>query len=146
MQAITQAINAGSLSGYDGIGYDVEEGVAGLEADFAASFAAAKAKGFKVLVTVSHSAPYGITDAPELMKSFFANPDIDLLSPQLYTDGTEPENDYDISQGVVWRQYADCQAAVVPSIVKDTMYSDAQTYFANEGVTLQGYIQWSQVS
>jgi len=99
-----------------------------------------------VLVTVSHSAPYGIADAQELMNSFFADPNIDILSPQLYTEGTEIMNDYSISHGVKWQQYADCRATIVPSIVKGTLYEGAKTYFANEQVTLQGYIQWSQIN
>ncbi|MGB0943477.1 MAG: LysM peptidoglycan-binding domain-containing protein [Marinomonas sp.] len=142
---ITDAINQGEFDSYDGIAYDVEEGAPGLENDFQASFKAAKAKGFKVLVTVSHSAPYGITDASTLMDSFFEDENIDILSPQLYTTGEEAENDYDISQGVTWERYKTAKAAIVPSLVSSTYYPDAQTYFAQQGITLKGYIQWKQV-
>ena len=141
---ITDAINQGKFDSYDGIAYDVEEGASKLANDFQASFKAAKAKGFKVLVTVSHSAPYGITDASTLMDSFFEDENIDILSPQLYTTGEEAENDYDISQGVTWSRYANCKVAVVPSLVSSTYYPDAQAYFAQQGVTLKGYIQWKQ--
>jgi hypothetical protein len=57
LNAITAAINANTITGYNGIAYDIEEGDAGLASAFTASFAAAKAKGFKVLVTTSHSQP-----------------------------------------------------------------------------------------
>jgi hypothetical protein len=115
-----------------------------LAAAFAQSFAAAKAKGLKVLVTISHSAPYGIGDAYPLMQSFFTNSNIDFLSPQLYTSGSELNNEYTTSGGVTWNMYAGARAKVIPSIVKANMYADAQTYFAQHGVTLAGFIQWSQ--
>ncbi|WBX78209.1 hypothetical protein PG911_08125 [Tenacibaculum ovolyticum] len=144
LESLTLSIQNGDFEGYDGIAYDVEEGESGLENYFAASFQAAKNKGLKVLVTVSHSAPYGISDARELMYSFFSNENIDIISPQLYTTGQELENDYDTSQGVLWNDYENCKAAIVPSIVKASMYINAQEYFARLGLTLQGYIQWSQ--
>lgn len=141
---ITNAINAGDFAGYDGIAYDVEEGESGLETAFQQSFAAAQAKGYQVLVTVSHSAPYGISDASTLMQSFFADPNIDYLSPQLYTTGTETSNDYETSGGVAWSEYATAKAAIVPSIVQASLYADAQIYFEAQGVSLNGFIQWSQ--
>lgn len=145
LTALTNAINQGVFDQYDGIAYDVEEGVSGLETDFQLSFAAAKAKGFKVLVTVSHSAPYDISDAAELMNSFFADSNIDILSPQLYTTGEEAENNYDTSHGVSWASYAACKAAIVPSLITSAFYPSAQAYFAEQGVTLKGYIQWKHM-
>lgn len=142
LEAIDAAIKGGDFAGYDGIAYDVEEGDSGLSQAFATSFAAAKAAGFKVLVTVSHSAPYGISDAPALMKGFFADDSIDLLSPQLYTGGNETQNDYATTDGVLWTEYAAAKAAVIPSIVSADLYPSAQTYFSGQGVELQGYIQW----
>lgn len=144
LNSATAAILANQFAGYDGIAYDVEEGDSGLEALFEQSFAAAKARGFKVLVTVSHSAPYGIADGGTLMQSFFSDPNIDILSPQLYTTGSETGNDYATSHGVTWAQYASARAAVAPSIVKAGMYADAQAHFLSQGVTLSGFIQWSQ--
>jgi len=143
VNAVTQAIEANRFASYHGIAYDIEEGSAGLEAQFAASFAAAKAKGMTVLVTVSHSCPYGITDAVSLMNSFFANRDIDLLSPQLYTTGQETSNDY-TALNVPWSAYAQAQAAIVPSLVRANLYPSAQSYFADQGVTLGGFVQWAQ--
>ena len=35
-------------------------------------------------------------------------------------------------------------AAKIISIVKASLYADAQAYFAQRGVTLAGFVQWSQ--
>lgn len=143
---ITNAISNGQLSDYGGIAYDIEEGDSGLSSYFATSFSEAKAQGFKVLVTVSHSAPYGISDADTLMASFFADDNIDFLSPQLYSTGEETANDYATTSGTTttWADYSQAKAAVIPSIVKDSYYDSAQSYFSEQGVTLAGYIQWQQ--
>jgi len=121
-----------------------EEGDTGLANLFKASFTAAKNRGLKVLVTISHSAPYGVGDAAVLMQSFFPNTNIDYMSPQLYTSGNEAQNDYSISQGVQWEQYKNCRAAIIPSIVSANMHSSAVSYFKNKGVNITGYIQWKQ--
>ncbi len=100
VQSITSSINSGAFNGYAGIAYDIEEGDSNLgqvselilnlvffshpKQVFADSFRAAKAKGFKVMVTISNSAPYGVSDGASLMRGFFPNSDIDYLSPQLY--------------------------------------------------------------
>ncbi|WP_445946280.1 hypothetical protein [Shewanella sp.] len=78
------------------------------------------------------------------MAVLFGDENINYISPQLYTTGSEDGNDYDTSQGVIWKDYANCKAAVVPSIVKSEYYPSAQTYFEQQGVTLSGYIQWQQ--
>lgn len=145
LNALAHAISQGLLSDYDGIAYDVEEGESGLSEPFRASFSTAQAHGLKVLVTISHSAPYGIKDAKALMMSFFNDANIDYLSPQLYTTGKESQNDYATSHGVDWSLYADCQAEIVPSIVNADMYEDAKRYFAEQGVILSGYVQWQQL-
>jgi hypothetical protein len=145
VSAITNAINNGKFSGYSGIVYDIEEGDSGLASAFKDSFAAAKAKGLKVLVTISNSAPYGISDAGSLMRSFLSNSNIDYISPQLYESGEETSNVYATSGGVAWTEYANAKAIIIPSIVQSGLYSSAQNYFAGKGVTLGGYIQWKQV-
>ncbi len=68
---------------------------------FADSFTAAKGKHIKVMVTISNSAPYGISDGAKLMRSFFPNPNIDYFSPQLYETGEE-SNHYETGKGVQW--------------------------------------------
>jgi hypothetical protein len=69
----------------------------------------------------------------------------DFISPQLYETGTESSNDFSTNAGVPWKEYVNAKAAFVPSIVKASMYSNAQSTFANYGVTTKGYIQWAQV-
>lgn len=145
LKSLNDALSSGTLNGYDGISYDIEEGDTGLESAFADSFSLAKKLGKTVTVTVSHSAPYGIDDAATLMRSFFSNTNIDYLSPQLYTSGTESSNDFSTQAGVQWTEYAAAKAAVVPSIVRASMYTNAQQTFASYGVTTKGYIQWEQV-
>ncbi|MEJ2743664.1 MAG: hypothetical protein P8176_14625 [Gammaproteobacteria bacterium] len=147
LTAFTQAISNGQLDGYEGIAYDIEGGDAGLGPLFAESFKAAKSQGFKVLVTVSHSAPYAISDADSLMQDFFADDNIDFLSPQLYTTGEETANDYDLTSGTstTWADYSTAKAAIIPSIVTDSLYDSAKSYFTAQGVALAGYIQWQQV-
>jgi len=145
---LNSMIVAGSLSAYDGICYDIEEGDSGLATAFSTSFAVAKANSLKVLVTVSHSAPYGINDKVQLMNALFADPNIDILSPQLYSSGTESSNDYTYS-GVPWSSYATTSAAIVPSIVSASMYADAQAFFLDSSrsgtsFAIQGFIQWKQ--
>eukprot|EP00798_Chlamydomonas_sp_ICE-L_P016839 gene16839-23119_t len=131
---IIAAINGNQISAYAGIAFDIEEGDSSLTTAFANAFAATKAKGLKVIVTVSHSAPYGITDAAVLMRSFFPNTNIDIISPQMYTFGTETSNDYATVGGVMWEEYAKSKAAVVPSIVRASLYGDIQTVFSSKGV------------
>ncbi len=140
VQAVTSAIRAGKFSGYDGIAYIIEEGCEGLGPAFAASFAEAKRHQLKVVVAVSLSAPFGIEDAPELMQSFFANDNIDMISPQLYVLDNAHCNDFSLRHGVTWQQYAHCKAAIVPRIVHPELYQCAQRFLAAKGVTVQGYI------
>jgi len=143
---LNRAITKGNLKSYTGIVYDVEEGDSGLSHDFAKSFATAKQHGLHVIVTVSHSAPYGIADASALMTSFFGNKHhIDAISPQLYSSGKESANQYSTSHNVSWSQYQTSHAPIVPSIVQASYYPDAQAYFLNNnGITLGGFIQWAQ--
>ena len=145
LNALTESINKGAFDQYDGIAYDVEEGKSGLSNEFKTSFAAAKARGFKVLVTISHSAPYDIGDAALLMDVFFDDENIDILSPQLYASGEETENNYETSHGVTWASYAKCKADIVPSLVTGSLYPSALAYFSQQGVTLAGYIQWKHL-
>lgn len=143
LTAVNAAITAGRFAEYQGVAYDVEVGSAGLAGAFAESFAVAKGAGLQVLVTVSHSAPYGIADAAELMAAFFADANIDFLSPQLYTKGDETANDWAISAGVTWEQWASAKAAVVPSIVTASLYPDAESTLQTYGVATRGYLVWN---
>ncbi len=100
LTVVTNAINDGQFSAYDGMAFDIEECAAeGLAAAFAQAFQAA---------------PFGCADAKALMTAFFADGNIDILSPQLYTSGEETENDYTENRGVAWQDYASAKAAVAP--------------------------------
>ena len=90
-----------SNAGYVGICYDIEEGEAGLASGFAKSFATAKAAGLNVLVTTSHQAPYGVSDGANVMRAIFASPDVDYVSPKLYTTGEETANDFALNRGAL---------------------------------------------
>jgi len=141
---LDSGIKSNQLAGWDGIVYDIEEGDSGLATAFATSFATAKANGLGVLVTVSHSEPYAVSDAAALMTSFFSNSNIDYLSPQLYTTGSETTNDY-TAVGTLWSSYATAKAKIIPSVVLGSRdYPTAQTYFSQYGITLYGYVQWTQ--
>ena len=145
IEKIIMAIQTGKFSGYQGIAFDVELGTSDLEDAFTKLFAITKMNHLKVLVTVSHSDPYGVGDKSTLMESFFADENIDILSPQLYTTGRETSNDY-TAAGIQFSEYSKAKAAVVPSIVRAEYYPDAQAYFKKQGVELKGYIQWHQNS
>jgi hypothetical protein len=141
---LDSGIKSKQLAGWNGIVYDIEEGDSGLAAAFATSFATAKANGLGVLVTVSHSQPYAVSDAPALMKSFFSNSNIDYLSPQLYTTGSETKNDY-TDLGTSWKAYAAAKAKIVPSVVLGSRdFPTAKTYFTKFGIKLAGFMQWAQ--
>jgi hypothetical protein len=63
IQSISNAVKRRDINAYFGIAYCMGEVHSGLSQVFAEPFAVAKAAGFKVLVPVCHSAPYGITNA-----------------------------------------------------------------------------------
>lgn len=146
LNEINNAINGGSFNAYHGIVFDVEEGDSGLASSFRQAFQTCKNKGIAVMVTVSHSAPYGISDAYSLMDSFFHDGNIDFLSPQLYTSGEEGGNDFTTTMGVPWSSYGswNTKAKVIPSIVKADFYWDAAGYLGTQGVDIKGFVQWSQ--
>jgi hypothetical protein len=140
--SIQSACAARLFPGYDGITFDIEEGDSGL--NFEDCFKTCKQSGYAVMVTVSHSSPYGVPDSARLMRSFFTDPNIDYLSPQLYTGGQETANDFATTAGVQWSEYGASKAKIVPAIVSGSMYPDCQRQMAGHGVPIVGYIQWSQ--
>jgi len=105
-----------------------------------------KKAGLGVLVTVSHSAPYGCSGPDVLMKSFFPNADIDYLSPQLYTNGNEPSPSFVAGNQIKWSDWTGAKARFVPSIgclaVKNGGYKATQDFFQTYSLTPSGYIVW----
>lgn len=147
LAAIDSAMRAGRFDQYVGVVYDIETGDTGLTGQILQSLRLAKSRGLKTVVTVSHSAPYGFPDAHSVMNAVLQSRNVDYISPQLYTQGTEPANDYDISQGYRWENYVKRakNVKVIVSIVDRTYYADAQRFFGNLGIALSGFIQWKQV-
>jgi len=145
LQALVTSINSGNFEKYDGIALDVEECDSGLETEFTQALAAAKAKGMKTMVTISHSAPYGCDDAKQLMQLFFADGNTDYLSPQMYTSGEEQTPDFDetTDAGVSFDEYTKSRAAIIPSIVDETHYAAVKDFFQAKGVSCVGYVQWA---
>eukprot|EP01059_Diplonema_ambulator_P012390 TRINITY_DN226_c0_g1_i1.p1 TRINITY_DN226_c0_g1~~TRINITY_DN226_c0_g1_i1.p1 ORF type:complete len:702 (+),score=243.62 TRINITY_DN226_c0_g1_i1:102-2108(+) len=150
---VLQSINVTFLSkvqaaGYTGVAFDVEECEGVIHPTmFTSTFARVKAAGLKVLVTISHSAPYGCLNKVELMHAFIADTNVDYLSPQLYTSGTEQHPDF-TAVHVPWTAYEKMPPSMqfVPSIVVDSQYPEVVSYYANLSVPLTGFVQWEQVA
>jgi len=144
LNSLVSYCNGRQLSGYSGVAFDIEEGDGGLGSAFIDAFSACKNNGYKVLVTVSHSTPYGIPDGAALMNTFFSNAGlIDYMSPQLYTSGAEGSNDFTVN-GVSWESYAPFSGKLIPSIVSEGLYNDAANYFQGKGINVIGFVQWAQ--
>jgi len=139
-------IKRGDLKQWKGIVFDIEEcSSAGLAPKFASTFRAAKAAGLQVLVTVSHSGPYGCSDADVLMKSFFPNNDVDYFSPQLYTSGSEAEPNFDAGK-VTWGNWTGFKGRLVPSLgcpaLKHGGLQKTKDFFSKYKLDVAGYIMW----
>ena len=149
-------------AGYEGIVYDVEH-VKGNSAEiisaFVASFKAAKDAGLGVIVTTSHSAPYealdenGVPDpliSTALVMEWCMDENIDMLSPQLYSNGFEnvpefAETNFCKGEGCVWDLYKNCKARFVPSINDESHLAASQAFFKNNyEIQVEGFIQWKQ--
>lgn len=141
LDKLDAAIEDGRLSEYAGICYDIEEGDSGLAARFEDSFATAKSHGLSVLVTVSHSVPYGFADNVAVMDTILSSGNVDYVSPMLYSNGLEEINDY-TAIGYDWDNYANRGPKVVVSITKSSLYDDAVSEFSGIGVSLAGFIVW----
>ncbi|GMH80603.1 hypothetical protein TrST_g632 [Triparma strigata] len=157
LSAIQKDLDLVTAANYTGIVFDVEEAIGSSEAlisAFQTTFAAAKAKKLSVVITTSHSAPYA-TDTPsvavDLVKSWCSDPNVDVISPQLYSSGMEatPETDETAScvdSGCTWDLYKDCLASFVPSIVDETHVAPMNSYFQSEqGMSTDGYLVWAQM-
>ena len=72
---------------YTGICFDLERGNATPD-QFATLFKIVKDAGLNVMITVSWfgQATWGFTNMPELTNSFISDPNVDIFSPQLYTN------------------------------------------------------------
>ena len=90
--------------------------------------------------------------AVALVTAWAADENIDILSPQLYSSGTETTPEFDETSfcagaGCTWDLYVGARAAIAPSIVVDSQYGAVQSWFAKMyGITTAGFIQWEQVA
>jgi len=140
---------------YSGVVFDVEQ-VSGssdtMVAAFQYAFAAAKKLGLFVTVTTSHSAPYQTdkpTTAVELVRAWAKDSNIDVLSPQLYSSGSESAPQFDptaacAAAGCTWDLYREAKPIIAPSIVDASQYSAVKSYFAAASIPTAGFIQWKQ--
>lgn len=132
-------------AGFHGVCFDVEEShdESQMIPAMQAAFASCKAAGLRVMVTTSHSAPVRYSAPPgALVASWVANPNIDILSPQLYTSGKESSPQFDTSGGVPWSSWAGAHAVVLPSLVDGSHYASTQAFFSSQGIKIGGYMQW----
>ena len=87
-------------AGYSGIVFDIE--VVNCSSStiiplFAKAFSTAKSLNLTVVVTTSHSAPSNTTtpqDAIDIVTAWQTDSNIDMLSPQIYSTGTEASPDF----------------------------------------------------
>jgi len=148
VQAVAKPANLDAVIAlnYDGIVIDAEEYASGHSvtvAQWNEMFAAIKAKGLLLIVTISHFAPYKMDNKNELVANWLSNPLIDYLSPQLYTSGTEPNNDWE-GFGQAW---VTASTPIAPSIVQASYYdqlgsNSVTAYLPNA----KGYLVWSNTA
>ena len=143
-----------SQAGFEGIIFDAENIVQEPGTDMVVAFqkttAALKAANFSVGITTSHSAPISCSGcvAGDLVLGWVADPNIDILSPQLYSGGSTLElvptaSCQDDTPACTWNLWENSTAPIVPSIPYADNFDKAQDYFlANYSITFGGYIQW----
>lgn len=156
LSAIAADVDKIKAAGFQGVMYDVEEVVgpsSTMSNLFAESFAAVKRAGLIVAVTTSHSAPYQCDtpqDAVDILKAWCADPNIDVISPQLYSTGREgkpelAETNFCKDAGCTWDLYANCKAEIAPSIVEPSHYAESRDFFKSTvGRSTKGYFMWDQ--
>lgn len=150
-EAIAQIKDAG----FAGVCFDVEEAhgdTKELITAFERSFAALKKAGLNVMVTTSHSAPYE-TDSDEarvaIVDAWVKSPNIDYLSPQLYSSGGEEQPEYlaeDAHRNVDYSHWQNAKARFVPSIVDPSQIDQVKSFYLGKGIQVDGFVQWKQES
>jgi len=84
-----------------------------------------------------------------LMKTLLADPNIDYMSPQVYTTGyeTSPDTkDYSSRTGIAWSKWAEHKSnwKFVPSVPNNSQYQKVVDAFSN--ISVYGTIQWQAYS
>jgi hypothetical protein len=156
LKAVTAKAETIKAAGFAGIMYDVEE-VIGPSSTmvplFSESFAAMRKAGLIVAVTTSHSAPYQCDtpqDAVDIVKAWCADSNLDVISPQLYSSGSEsapelvPTNSCK-DAGCTFDLYTTCKAEIAPSIVEPSHYPATKEFFSTTvSRATKGYFMWAQ--
>ena len=85
-----------------------------------------------------------------LVKAWVADSRIDILSPQLYSSGSEPAPEFAptascAAAGCGWDLYRGAKAQLAPSIVDASQYEAVRAFFAaNVSMQTAGFIEWKQ--
>ena len=145
-------------AGFTGVCFDIEETSGGMELveAFERAFKALKKSGLEVMITTSHSAPYS-ADTDEIriafVESWIKSPDVDYISPQLYTSGSEGSPEMEPSSGtsgpVNYEKYYQNMPAwkkFVPSVNSVSHVDEMKKTFNKKGVRVDGFVQWVPVS
>eukprot|EP00439_Symbiodinium_sp_Y106_P039812 s871_g4.t2 len=126
-------------AGFDGVIFDseyveAESTSTDLIEDFYGATANLSAAGLMVGITTSHSAPLGCTNcnAAEVVEGWLADPNLDWISPQLYSNGYTlelvPTSDCSTeSPACTWDIYENAIVPIVPSVPYAYMYDQAST-------------------
>jgi hypothetical protein len=158
---IYNAINNSLFSGYSGILFDVEYVLGtGLYTGtttapgFQQVFQAAKSKGLSIVVCVGHSGNIIVTDSTytcysspqdlSLMSSFLSDPNVDWVSPQLYSSGSENPPQFNVN-GLPWSAFANSGKQIIPALPWAQQFetTDAWAMALSPPMTLSGGIQWN---
>jgi hypothetical protein len=140
-------------AGYKGVCFDVEvtRGGKALVKALEETYSKCKEAGLVVMVTTSHSAPTGVSLGDirvQLINSWVKSPDVDIISPQLYTWGGEDIPDFNTTwpcDNCTWNLYKNSKGKFMPSLVDDTHLGATKKWFDKEGIKVAGYFQWKQV-
>ena len=156
LASIEKSLSSVAAANYTGVVFDVEQ-VSGpasaLSPAFASVFAACKKMGLTVAITTSHSAPYmcdSSADAVALVKGWVSDPNVDILSPQLYSSGSEATPQFAVTASCApdcgWNLYSGFKGIFAPSIVETSHFPAVKAFFGNASLpNADGYFQWKQV-
>jgi hypothetical protein len=140
---INSKLSAIKKAGWDGLCFDVEVCIPAVDFTnlFSDCFAKCKAAGLTVIVTMSHVVPWGCRagtgQGMDLVNAWIKDPNIDYISPQLYSkDGTTLVTD-DLSI------FKNVQNKILPSIPYDTDWAKLTTTSPNINIMPAGYLIWN---
>ena len=147
-----------STSDWDGVMFDIED-LSGSSSElteaFANAFAAVQSCGLSVSITTSHNAPFATDDpqtAVDLVTQWLTDPNVDMISPQMYTSGNEDSpvlattsTCHSANPPCDWSAYQGTSKKIVPSIVDSTHLAAVTQFFSDKGIDTQNsFVQWAQ--